>query len=104
MPADTVGKFSEALRERGEALSDATVAVLGFAYRHRVDEKRESPGVAITTVLRSIVADVVGVDPLVDPDTFDGPECDETVTTTVLASPLGTDSWAEQAGERSVWS
>ncbi|WP_424020041.1 nucleotide sugar dehydrogenase (plasmid) [Halorientalis pallida] len=71
MPGYTVGKLSEGLRERGVALSEATVAVLGFAYRPGVDETRESPGVAIASLLRDAGADVVGVDPVVDLDTID---------------------------------
>jgi UDP-N-acetyl-D-mannosaminuronic acid dehydrogenase len=71
MPAYTVGKLCEGLGERGLALSDATVAVLGFAYRPGVDETRESPGVAIASLLRDAGAAVVGVDPVVDLDTAD---------------------------------
>jgi UDP-N-acetyl-D-mannosaminuronic acid dehydrogenase len=71
MPGYTVGKLFEALHESGVSLSDATVAVLGFAYRPGVDETRESPGVAVASGLRSAGVDVVGVDPVVDLDAFD---------------------------------
>ncbi|AQL44942.1 nucleotide sugar dehydrogenase (plasmid) [Halorientalis sp. IM1011] len=71
MPGYTVGKLCEALRETGVAPSDATVAVLGLAYRPGVDETRESPGVAIASLLRDAGADVIGVDPVVDLDAFD---------------------------------
>ena len=71
MPGYTVGKVCEGLRENGVALSDATVAVLGFAYRPGVDETRESPGVAIASLLRDAGATVVGVDPVVDLDSVD---------------------------------
>ena len=71
MPGYTVGKLCEALRETGVALSDATVAVLGLAYRPGVDETRESPGVAIASLLRDAGVDVIGVDPVVDLNAFD---------------------------------
>ncbi|WP_336003453.1 nucleotide sugar dehydrogenase [Halorientalis halophila] len=71
MPEYAVGKLFAGLADAGVDPADATVAVLGFAYRPGVDETREAPGAAIASSLRAAGVDVVGVDPVVDLDGFD---------------------------------
>jgi UDP-N-acetyl-D-mannosaminuronic acid dehydrogenase len=65
MPAFTVGKVVDGLRTAGVPLREATVGVLGLAYRPGVAETRESPGVAIGDLLREIGMEVRAADPVV---------------------------------------
>lgn len=71
MPAFTVQKLIEGLGEAGIETTDATVAVLGVAYRPGVDETRESPGLAVHELLDDLEIDHVAVDPIVDLGDFD---------------------------------
>jgi UDP-N-acetyl-D-mannosaminuronic acid dehydrogenase len=71
MPGYTAGKVFEGLTDAGVPAAEATVAVLGFAYRPGVDETRESPGLDIASLLRNAGVDVLGVDPVVDLSPFD---------------------------------
>jgi len=73
MPAYTVAKLWEALADAGLDIGDATVAVLGVAYRPGVNETRESPGLAILDLLAEMGVDVVAVDPVVDTEPLDVP-------------------------------
>src|SRR6056297_256073 len=66
MPAFTVRKLREALAEDGRTVDDASVVVLGIAYRPGVEETRKSPGLAITNQLTEQGIDVAAVDPIVD--------------------------------------
>jgi len=65
MPAYTAAQVLSALQATGRA-ADATVAILGAAYRPGVDEIRESPGLAIADLLADRVGDLFVVDPIVD--------------------------------------
>lgn len=47
MPDWVVGQVMDALNERGKALKDARVLVLGIAYKKNVDDMRESPSVEL---------------------------------------------------------
>jgi UDP-N-acetyl-D-mannosaminuronic acid dehydrogenase len=66
MPTHVVGKLEGALEQRGTALRDATVLVLGVTYRAGVEETRNSPAVAILQQLSNAGAETVAVDPMLD--------------------------------------
>ncbi|MDG5776821.1 nucleotide sugar dehydrogenase [Haloarculaceae archaeon H-GB2-1] len=66
MPEFTVGKLVQGLERNGTPIHDATVAVLGLAYRPGVAETRKSPAKPIAARLSAYDADVVGVDPVLD--------------------------------------
>ena len=66
MPAYTAQKLLDELARSDIPPSEASVVVLGVAYRPGVDETRESPGVAIIDVLTDMGIDTVAVDPVVD--------------------------------------
>ncbi len=66
MPAFTVRKLRDALSQNGIPVTEASVVVLGVAYRPGVEETRESPGLAIIELLDEQGADVAAVDPIVD--------------------------------------
>lgn len=63
MPNWVVGKVSQALNQRGIALSNSSILVLGIAYKRDVDDMRESPSVEIMELLRDLGADVAYSDP-----------------------------------------
>ena len=52
MPYYVVQKLVEALNERGKALKNSTVLVLGMAYKKDIDDLRESPSLTIIEILR----------------------------------------------------
>ncbi len=66
MPLFTVGKVVERLAEANVRIEDATVALLGVAYRAGVEETRKTPARPIAQRLRGLGAQVVGVDPVLD--------------------------------------
>ncbi|MBK5965659.1 UDP-N-acetyl-D-glucosamine dehydrogenase [Thiocystis minor] len=63
MPHWVVGKIADALNERGQALKDANILVLGIAYKKNVDDRRESPAIEIMEQLQSKGASVSYSDP-----------------------------------------
>ena len=63
MPQWVVGKVTDALNERGQAIKGARVLVLGIAYKKNVDDTRESPAVEIMDLLREKGALVSYSDP-----------------------------------------
>jgi UDP-N-acetyl-D-glucosamine dehydrogenase len=65
MPRYVVGRTMEALNERGRALRDARILVLGIAYKKDVDDLRESPAVRLIELLQERGAQVVYHDPYV---------------------------------------
>lgn len=65
MPDYVVQKTSEALNERGLAVSASKVLVLGVAYKKNVDDMRESPSAEIMKKLMALGADVDYSDPYV---------------------------------------
>jgi UDP-N-acetyl-D-glucosamine dehydrogenase len=52
MPYYVVQKLVEALNERGKALKNSKVLVLGMAYKKDIDDLRESPSLTIIEILR----------------------------------------------------
>ncbi len=63
MPAYVLGKLMDGLNDRGKALKNSRVLVLGVAYKKNVDDMRESPSVEIMELLRSKGAVVAYSDP-----------------------------------------
>lgn len=53
MPAYVLGKLVSGLNDRGRALKDAKVLVLGIAYKKNVDDMRESPSVQVMELVRN---------------------------------------------------
>ena len=65
IPAHVVGRVTEALNLNGKALKDATILLIGVAYKPNVDDIRESPALTIIRLLRSRLARVLYHDPFV---------------------------------------
>ena len=63
MPEWVIGKITAALNDRGRALKDSRMLVLGIAYKKNVDDMRESPSVALMEMLRDKGAEVAYSDP-----------------------------------------
>src|SRR5690606_27791043 len=63
MPQFVVRKAADALNERGKALHDARVLVLGVAYKKDIDDLRESPALDVMRLLQGKGADVAYHDP-----------------------------------------
>jgi UDP-N-acetyl-D-glucosamine dehydrogenase len=63
MPLWVVGKVTDALNRRGQAIMGAQVLVLGIAYKKNVDDTRESPAVELMELLRQKGALVSYSDP-----------------------------------------
>lgn len=63
MPTYVLNRLMRNLSERGKALRDAKVLVLGIAYKRDTDDVRESPSVMIMELLREWGADVSYADP-----------------------------------------
>jgi UDP-N-acetyl-D-glucosamine dehydrogenase len=77
MPRLVVEKLALALdRQRGRGLRGARILLLGMAYKRNVDDLRESPSLALTTLLEARGAVVAYHDPWVPevPRTRDHPE------------------------------
>jgi len=65
MPGYVVGLVADALNERGRALRDARILVLGVAYKPNVSDTRDSPALEILETLARKGAQVEYHDPLV---------------------------------------
>ncbi|MBR9991264.1 MAG: nucleotide sugar dehydrogenase [Gemmatimonadetes bacterium] len=63
MPQFVVRKAADALNQRGKALHDARVLVLGIAYKKDIDDLRESPALDVIRLLQEKGADVAYHDP-----------------------------------------
>lgn len=63
MPQYVVDKVTDALNERGKALKDSNILILGLAYKRNVDDARESPSVEIMELLRAKGCNVAYSDP-----------------------------------------
>jgi UDP-N-acetyl-D-glucosamine dehydrogenase len=63
MPEYVVGRVTDALNERGQAVKGSRVLVLGVAYKKDVDDPRESPGIALLDLLQKKGAVVEYNDP-----------------------------------------
>ncbi|WP_247010603.1 nucleotide sugar dehydrogenase [Halorientalis litorea] len=66
MPAYTARTVIDELAAAGIDPAEATVGVLGIAYRPGVDETRESPGLAVIESLHEAGVETVAFDPVVD--------------------------------------
>jgi len=65
MPAHVVERVADGLNLQGKPLKNATVLLIGVAYKRNVDDVRESPALAIIRLLHSRLARVQYHDPLV---------------------------------------
>ncbi len=65
MPEYVITKLMDALNDRGKALSQTKVLVLGIAYKKNVDDMRESPSVEVLDMIRRKGAHVDYSDPYV---------------------------------------
>lgn len=65
MPEFVITKLMDALNDRGKALSQSKVLVLGIAYKKNVDDMRESPSVEVMDMIRKKGAQVDYSDPYV---------------------------------------
>ncbi len=65
MPRYVVGRVLEALNDRGKTLKNASVLVLGAAYKPDVDDVRESPALDVIALLKKKGADVSYHDPYI---------------------------------------
>jgi len=63
MPDFVLGKLVDGLNERGRAIKDSKIMVLGIAYKKNVDDMRESPSVALMEMLRERGAALSYADP-----------------------------------------
>jgi UDP-N-acetyl-D-glucosamine dehydrogenase len=63
MPQFVVRKAADALNQRGKALHDARVLVLGVAYKKDIDDLRESPALDVMRLLQEKGADIAYHDP-----------------------------------------
>lgn len=65
MPALVVERVSELLKQNGKEVEGARIVILGIAYKPNTGDTRESPALALATLLSSVGANVFGVDSLV---------------------------------------
>jgi nucleotide sugar dehydrogenase len=72
MPAYVASRIADALNDRGRAVKDAHILVLGVAYKADVGDIRESPALHVLTHLRRRGARVAFHDPYVESATFNG--------------------------------
>ncbi len=63
MPGYVVEQLTRALNRRGKPLRNAKILLIGVAYKHNVDDVRESPAFAIIDLLRASEADISYHDP-----------------------------------------
>jgi UDP-N-acetyl-D-mannosaminuronic acid dehydrogenase len=70
MPAYTIGKVKQILREQGE--SNPKVAVLGLTFKANIDDVRESPSVAVCELLAKEGIEYSAYDPWVKQDLVKG--------------------------------
>jgi len=66
MPAYTVDRLADELAARGTDVADATVLLLGVAYRGDVAETRNSPALDVAALLSDYGTEVLAVDPVVE--------------------------------------
>lgn len=65
MPGYVIERLTDGLNLQGKALKDAQILLLGVAYKRDVDDVRESPALAIITLLEAKLARVEYHDPYV---------------------------------------
>ncbi len=72
MPRFTVGKVQDALNDRGKALKNSRVLILGVAYKPDIDDLRESPALDVIHLLQQKGAQVQYYDPYIPSFRHDG--------------------------------
>ncbi len=65
MPRYTVSRLMDALNDRGKALKNSKVLVLGVAYKPDIDDVRESPALDVIALMQKKGADVSYHDPYI---------------------------------------
>lgn len=65
MPMHVVNELMSALNEKGKALKNSSVLVVGLAYKKDVDDIRESPSLKLLEILKSMGAKIAYHDPYV---------------------------------------
>ncbi len=65
MPAYVLGLVAEALNKQGKSLKNASVVLLGVAYKKDIDDWRESPSLILFELLKKAGARVVYHDPYI---------------------------------------
>ena len=65
MPDYVVRKTMDALNDKGKAVKNSKILVLGVAYKKNVDDMRESPALEIIDILERMGADVSYSDPFI---------------------------------------
>jgi UDP-N-acetyl-D-glucosamine dehydrogenase len=83
MPAWVTGRIAEALNDRGKAVKDAKIFVLGAAYKPDVGDIRESPAVKIINQLHKRGALLAFHDPFVERVSLNGGTLTRTELTNV---------------------
>lgn len=66
MPEFVINKLIAGLTNRGKAIADSTVVVLGLTYRPGVPEIRHAPSISIVDQLVTQNADVFAIDPVLE--------------------------------------
>src|SRR5207248_3005338 len=64
MSTHAISLIKESLKEKGKNIENASVLVLGLAYRSGVKETRKSPGIRIAKELKNYAKKVYVYDPL----------------------------------------
>jgi UDP-N-acetyl-D-glucosamine dehydrogenase len=72
MPQYVAARIGDALNERGRAVKDANILVLGVAYKEDVGDVRESPAIGVLNALKKRGAHVAFHDPFIRAITTDG--------------------------------
>ncbi|MDD5127387.1 MAG: nucleotide sugar dehydrogenase [Dehalococcoidales bacterium] len=70
MPANIARMTISALKDAGKVIKKSRVLILGLTYKENVPDIRESPVPPMARELRKHGAEVLGYDPLLDPDVF----------------------------------
>jgi UDP-N-acetyl-D-glucosamine dehydrogenase len=70
MPDYVVSRLQVALNQRGLAVKDRRILLLGLAYKRNSGDARETPSAPIARLLADLGADVAGADPHVADDAF----------------------------------
>jgi UDP-N-acetyl-D-glucosamine dehydrogenase len=90
MPRYVVGRVLEALNQRGQTLKGARVLVLGAAYKPDIDDVRESPALAVISLLLQKGAQVEYHDPYIPHLCHDGWDMDSVPD--LMGSVAGADA------------
>lgn len=97
MPIYTVEMISEELAKAGKSVADATVAVLGLAFKNNTGDLRATPTLPVVTELRDGGAEVRIFDPLAEQDRLED-LFGQAPATSVEEATAGADCVAVLAG------